>query len=235
MEKILVADDNKEITDLVETILVQEGYRVVKAYSGTEALEAFMEDMALVILDVMMPGMDGCEVCRNIRMKSQVPVLYLSAKGTDIDKVIGLSAGGDDYMVKPFSSIELVARVKALIRRYSYLVEKKNESKEEDSSLIYTACGLEIDIHARKVKKYEEEITLTKTEFDILALLATNKGTVFSTEEIFRQVWKERYYEGNNTVMVHLARLRDKIEDNTKDAKIIKNVWGVGYKIEKDK
>lgn len=228
MEKILVADDNIEITQLLEKILTQEGYCVIKAFSGVEAVEKFEPDMSLVILDVMMPQMDGCEVCRTIRSKSNVPVLYLSAKGTDVDKVIGLSAGGDDYMVKPFSQIELIARVKALIRRYSFLQKPRTE---ESNQLVVDT--LLIDEEAHKVTKCGKEISLTKTEYDILTLLARNAGRVFSTEEIFMQVWKEKYYEGNNTVMVHLARLRDKIEEDSKNAKIIKNVWGVGYKIDK--
>lgn len=237
MDKILVADDNKEITNLIEELLKSEGYEVVKAYSGTEAMERFAEDLSLVILDVMMPGIDGCEVCRNIRMMSRVPILYLSAKGTDIDKVIGLSAGGDDYMVKPFSSIELIARVKALIRRYTYFKEQDNkrdtgnDKDKEDKKKIHIDT-LTIDQDAHLVTKCSQEVSLTRTEYDILILLATNRGRVFSTEEIFKSVWKEKYYEGNNTVMVHLARLREKIEDNPRNAKIIKNVWGVGYKIE---
>ena len=227
MEKILVADDNKEITDLIETILEKEGYEVVKVYSGLQAVQQFEETMSLIILDVMMPEMDGYEVCQKIRQISQVPILFLSAKGTDIDKVVGLSSGGDDYMVKPFSAIELIARVRALIRRYHF-----SEKVQKDEKRLVVNDTLVIDMDARKVMKYGEEITQTKTEFGILALLAKNKGRVFSTEEIFKNVWEEKYYDGNNTVMVHLARLREKIEDNPRKAQIIKNVWGVGYKIE---
>ena len=225
---IMAVDDTHEITNLIEKILSAEGYRVVKAFSGEEALQKFEEDMVLIILDVMMPGMDGHEVCRQIRSKSNVSVLCLSAKGTDLDKVIGLSVGGDDYIVKPFSEIEFVARVKALIRRYQYSGTQSNEN-----SKIVIDNSLVIDIDSREVTKYGEKITVTKTEFDILSFLAVNRGQVFSSEDIFRNVWKEKYYEGNNTVMVHLARLRDKIEDDTKNARIIKNVWGIGYKIDK--
>lgn len=227
MNTILIADDNKEITDLIASLLESEGYEVVKAYSGNEALDKFTNQLVLCILDVMMPGLDGCEVCRHIREKSNVPILYLSAKGTDVDKVIGLSAGGDDYMVKPFSSIELIARVKALLRRYLYTKEKKTSIGN-----CITIDNIRINLESHKVMKYEEEINLTRTEYDILVLLATNRNRVFSTEEIFRYVWKEKYYEGNNTVMVHIARLRDKIEDNPRNARIVKNVWGVGYKVE---
>ena len=225
---IMAVDDTPEITNLIDKILSAEGYRVVKAFSGEEALQKFEEDMVLIILDVMMPGMDGHEVCRQIRSKSNVSVLFLSAKGTDLDKVIGLSVGGDDYIVKPFSEIEFVARVKALIRRYQYSGTQSNEN-----SKIVIDNSLVIDIDSREVTKYGEKITVTKTEFDILSFLAVNRGQVFSSEDIFRNVWKEKYYEGNNTVMVHLARLRDKIEDDTKNARIIKNVWGIGYKIDK--
>lgn len=227
MDCILVVDDNNEITDLIETILVQQGYEVVKAYSGIEAVERFDKTFSLIILDVMMPEMDGYEVCRRIRITSNVPVLFLSAKGTDIDKVIGLTVGGDDYLVKPFSKVEMVARVKALIRRYQFV-----QPVSMESHVITVSQILVVDLSAHTVKKYGEIINLTKTEFDILALLARNKGRVFGTEEIFRLVWKENYYEGNNTVMVHLARLREKIEDDTKNPQIIKNVWGVGYKID---
>lgn len=227
MNKILVADDNKEITDLIASLLENEGYEVIKVYSGKEAVAQFTDQIVLCILDVMMPEVDGCEVCRQIRQKSNVPILYLSAKGTDVDKVIGLSAGGDDYMVKPFSSIELTARVKALLRSYLYT----NENKSSTGRVITIDC-VRIDLNSHKVIKYDEEVKLTRTEYEILVLLATNRNRVFNTEEIFRSVWKEKYYEGNNTVMVHIARLREKIEDNPRNARIIKNVWGVGYKVE---
>lgn len=219
MYKVLVADDNKEITDLVGDILEKEGYELVKAYNGDEAIERFASDMSLVILDVMMPGKDGYEVCQLIRKQSHVPILFLSAKGTDFDKVVGLSSGGDDYMVKPFSTIELVARVRALIRRYNYIA-----NPTQNRNVITISDVITMDINSRKVTKYGNEIILTRTEFGILELLAKNKGRVFSAEEIFKSVWKEKYYEGNNTVMVHLARLREKIEDNPRKAQIIKNV-----------
>lgn len=227
MYKVLVADDNKEITELVGDILEKEGYELVKAYNGDEAIERFASDMSLVILDVMMPGKDGYEVCQLIRKQSHVPILFLSAKGTDFDKVVGLSSGGDDYMVKPFSTIELVARVRALIRRYNYIA-----NPTQNRNVITISDVITMDINSRKVTKYGNEIILTRTEFGILELLPKNKGRVFSAEEIFKSVWKEKYYEGNNTVMVHFARLREKIEDNPRKAQIIKNVWGVGYKID---
>lgn len=225
--KLLIVDDNSDIADLIEKILLPEGYQITKAYCGEEALKKFDKEMLLVILDVMMPGMDGYEVCRQIRTKSNVPILFLSAKGTDIDKVIGLSSGGDDYLVKPFSDIELIARVKALIRRYQFAMPTN-----ESNNVIQIKNSLTIDLDAHKVTKYGKIINLTKTEFEILSLLARKRGRVYSSEEIFQLVWQEKYFEGNNTVMVHLARLREKIEDNPKKAEIIKNVWGVGYKID---
>ena len=232
MARILVVDDNQEIIDLLENILGKEGFDVIKANSGIEALKIFSDEFSLVILDVMMPEMDGCEVCREIRKISNVPILYLSAKGTDVDQAIGLAAGGDDYIGNPFSSIELVARVKALIRRYTYFENMLLKGNIDNDKKVLKVDNLTVDLDAHKVMKYEEEVKLTKTEYDILVLLICNRGKVFSTEDIFKSVWKEKYYEGNNTVIVHLARLREKIEDNPRDAKIIKNVWGVGYRIE---
>ena len=188
MYKVLVADDNKEITELVGDILEKEGYELVKAYNGDEAIERFASDMSLVILAVMMPCKDGYEVCQLIRKQSHVPILFLSAKGTDFDKVVGLSSGGDDYMVKPFSTIELVARVRALIRRYNYIA-----NPTQNRNVITISDVITMDINSRKVTKYGNEIILTRTEFGILELLAKNKGRVFSAEEIFKSVWKEKY------------------------------------------
>ncbi|MCM3737032.1 response regulator transcription factor [Bacillus cytotoxicus] len=228
-QSILVVDDDKDIVQMIEVYLQQEGYKVVKAYDGEQALQLFSEhDIELAILDIMMPMMDGIEVCRRIREKYNIPVMFLSAKATDVDKVIGLSTGADDYIVKPFSVIELVARVKAQLRRYTYLnqtpvqmLEKKIQIRE-----------LEIDENSRKVLLYGEHINLTKTEYEILHLMATHPNRVFTLEEIYESVWREAAYESNNTVMVHLARLRGKIEANPQESKFIQNVWGVGYKIE---
>lgn len=228
-QSILVVDDDKDIVQMIEVYLQQEGYKVVKAYNGEQALQLFLEhDIELVILDIMMPIMDGIEVCRRIRENYNIPVMFLSAKSTDVDKVIGLSTGADDYMGKPFSVIELIARVKAQLRRYKYLnqtpvqmIEKKIRIRE-----------LEIDEASRKVLLYGEHINLTKTEYEILHLMAAHPNRVFTLEEIYESVWREAAYESNNTVMVHLARLRGKIEANLKESKFIQNVWGVGYKIE---
>ncbi|WP_242220954.1 response regulator transcription factor [Bacillus cereus group sp. BfR-BA-01380] len=228
-QSILVVDDDKDIVEMIEVYLQQEGYKVVKAYDGEQALQLFSEhDIELAILDIMMPMMDGIEVCRRIREKYNIPVMFLSAKATDVDKVIGLSTGADDYIVKPFSIIELVARVKAQLRRYTYLNRTPVQMLEKKIQI----RGLEIDENSRKVLLYGEYINLTKTEYEILHLMATHPNRVFTLEEIYESVWREAAYESNNTVMVHLARLRGKIEANPKESKFIQNVWGVGYKIE---
>ncbi|MDM5188122.1 response regulator transcription factor [Bacillus sp. DX4.1] len=228
-QSILIVDDDTDIVQLIEAYLKQEGYQVIKAYNGVEALQLLStNDVQLVILDIMMPAMDGIEVCRRIREKHSIPIILLSAKSTDVDKVIGLSTGADDYIVKPFSAIELVARVKAQIRRYTYLNQSSNHVHDTKIQI----KGLEMDERSRKVTLYGKAINLTKTEYDILHLLAKHRNRVFTLEEIFESVWGEAAYESNNTVMVHIARLRGKIEENPKESKIIQNVWGVGYKIE---
>ncbi|ENQ3107432.1 response regulator transcription factor [Bacillus cereus] len=228
-QSILVVDDDKDIVQMIEVYLQQEGYKVVKAYDGEQALQLLLEhDIELAILDIMMPIMDGIEVCRRIRKNYNIPVMFLSAKSTDVDKVIGLSTGADDYIGKPFSVIELIARVKAQLRRYKYL----NQTPVQMSEKKIQIRELEIDEASRKVLLYGEYINLTKTEYEILHLMATHPNRVFTLEEIYESVWREAAYESNNTVMVHLARLRGKIEANPKESKFIQNVWGVGYKIE---
>lgn len=228
-QSILVVDDDKDIVQMIEVYLQQEGYKVVKAYDGEQALQLLLEhDIELAILDIMMPIMDGIEVCRRIRKNYNIPVMFLSAKSTDVDKVIGLSTGADDYIGKPFSVIELIARVKAQLRRYKYL----NQTPVQMSEKKIQIRELEIDEASRKVLLYGEHINLTKTEYEILHLMATHPNRVFTLEEIYESVWREAAYESNNTVMVHLARLRGKIEANPKESKFIQNVWGVGYKIE---
>ena len=228
-QSILVVDDDKDIVQMIEVYLQQEGYKVVKAYDGEQALQLLLEhDIELAILDIMMPIMDGIEVCRRIRENYNIPVMFLSAKSTDVDKVIGLSTGADDYIGKPFSVIELIARVKAQLRRYKYL----NQTPVQMSEKKIQIRELEIDEASRKVLLYGEHINLTKTEYEILHLMATHPNRVFTLEEIYESVWREAAYESNNTVMVHLARLRGKIEANPKESKFIQNVWGVGYKIE---
>lgn len=227
--KILIVDDDGAIRNLIARQLTQEGYVTLTASSGIEAIQ-FMKSshISLVILDVMMNGMDGVETCRRIRQFSHVPILMLSAKDTDVDRTIGLTVGADDYLNKPYSSIELLARVRAQLRRAAFF-EDTQLPLEEDVLLIK---GLEIRRSERRVLLYGQEVSLTRKEFDILILLAQNPGKVFSLEELFERVWGEIYFESNNTVMVHIARLREKIDDKAREDKIIKNVWGVGYKIE---
>ncbi len=228
---ILVTDDEKEIADLLEIYLVSDGYHVFKAYNGQDALKIMDEqDISLAILDIMMPGMDGIELCREIRKTSHIPIIFLSAKSTDLDKILGLGCGADDYVTKPFNPLELTARVKSQLRRYTEFNSGVKESEENKQKI--TVRGLEIDKSTHVVKVDGEEIRLTPLEFDILWLLAESPGKVFSTDEIFRRVWNETVYEANNTVMVHIRRLRTKIKDDQRADKIITTVWGVGYKIE---
>lgn len=228
--QILVVDDDREIADLVEIHLVGDGYQVCKAYDAREGLEILeKEDIKLAILDIMMPGMDGIEMCRQIRGKSTIPIIMLSAKSADLDKIVGLSSGADDYVIKPFNPLELTARVKSQLRRYTTL----NPNSAMAASKEIFLENLSINKENHKVISYGRDVKLTPIEFDILYLLASNPGKVFSTEEIFERVWNEKMYEANNTVMVHIRRLREKIELNSRDARIIKTVWGVGYKIEK--
>lgn len=229
--KILVADDEKEIVELEELYLKEAGYEVFKAYDGKMALRLLAEEnIDLLILDVMMPGLDGVKVCKKMRETEKIPVIMVSAKGQEMDKIVGLQAGADDYMVKPFSPLELVARVKSQLRRAAYY----SEPKEQTCTQIIVK-HLKIDKERHQVFRFGDEVKLTPTEYDILLLLAENRGKVYSSEEIYRVLWKEKYYEGNNTVMAHMWRLREKIEENPKQPVIIETVWGVGYKIEADK
>lgn len=229
---ILVVDDEKEIAELVEIYLVSDGYKVFKAANAQEGFDILdREDIHLVLLDIMMPGMDGMEMCRKIRETNNIPIIMLSAKSTDLDKILGLGTGADDYVVKPFNPLELTARVKSQLRRYTQL-NPNSASREAEKNEI-SIRGLVINKDNHKVTVYDEEIKLTPIEFDILYLLASNPGKVFSTDEIFEKVWNEKVYEANNTVMVHIRRLRGKMKEDTRQNKIITTVWGVGYKIEK--
>ena len=226
---ILVVDDEKEIRDLLEINLRSEGYFVFKASSGKEALEILnKEEIHLIVLDVMMPDMNGLEVCKRIRVNNNIPILMLSAKVEDIDRILGIMTGADDYICKPFKSLELIVRIRALIRR-SYFLNSKIETSDD----IINIDNMIIDKKKHRVIVNENEVVLTSKEFEILYLLATNRGMVFSAEEIFEKVWKEKYYQSNNTVMVHMSRLKEKLEQNSYGDKIIHTVWGVGYKIEK--
>lgn len=226
--KILVVDDDDEIRNLLEICLTNEGFNVFKAFDGEDALNILeKESIQLIILDVMMPKLNGMEVCSIIRRNLNIPILMLSAKSEDMDKIQGIMTGADDYLTKPFNSLELVVRVKALLRRAYYF----NNASSSDN--IINIDTLTIDKNQHRVTINEEEVPLTSREFDILYLLAVNRGSVLSSEDIFRKVWKEDYFQSNNTVMVHMSRIRDKIEKYTNGQKVIHTVWGVGYKIEK--
>lgn len=230
MFNVLVIDDEIEIVELIEVYLNNEGYKVFKAYNGSDAINIInKEDVHVIILDVMMPKIDGFQLCMKIRKAYNVPIIMLSAKSQDMDKIQGLSTGADDYMTKPFNPMELIARVKSQIRRYMFLNEKSNEYNDID---IIEFKDITINKKNHKVLFLGKELKLTPTEYEILLLLGNNLGRVFSSEEIFKEIWKEKYFEGNNTVMVHMWRLREKIEENPKEPKIIETVWGVGYKIE---
>lgn len=227
---ILVVDDEKEIADLVEIYLVSDAYNVFKASNAQEGLDIMeKEDIHLVLLDLMMPGMSGMEMCSRIRETSNIPIIMLTAKSGDLDKIMGLGNGADDYVTKPFNPLELAARVKSQLRRYTQLNPSSSDTAEPEISI----RGLAINRENHKVMVDGEEVKLTPIEFDILYLLASNPGRVFSTDEIFEKVWNEKVYEANNTVMVHIRRLRGKMKEDLRQDKIISTVWGVGYKIEK--
>ena len=230
MEKanILVVDDDKEIAELVGIHLREEGYEVYKAYSGKEALEIFKQErIDLVILDVMMPVMDGNQVCSKIRDTSAVPIIMLSAKDAEMDMVSSLYQGADDYVTKPFRPMELMARVKSQLRRFQSL-----GGGEQENAGVIDLPNLWMDKRTRTVKVYDREVKLTPIEFDLLYLLASHPGQVFATDDIFEKVWKEKSFKMSNTVMVHIRRLRGKVEIDPRNAQIIKTVWGVGYKID---
>lgn len=225
---ILVLDDEKEIADLVELFLINEGYRVFKFYDSQSALQCIDSthlDMAL--LDVMLPDTDGFAILRKIREKGlRFPVIMLTARVEDRDKIIGLSMGADDYITKPFNPLEMVSRVKAQLRRYTFY---DNQQKNDN---VFDYAGLVVNKDTHKCTLYEKEIALTPIEFNILWLLCENAGKVVSAEDIFQQVWGEKYLDCSNTVMVHIRRIREKMNEPSRNPKFIKTVWGVGYKIE---
>ncbi len=228
---ILLVDDEKEIADLVELILTNEGYEVRKFYDAMAALCEVENNASidLAILDVMMPGVDGFTLCSKIRENYTYPIIMLTARVEDADKITGLAIGADDYVTKPFHMPELVARVKAQLRRYKrYSVIQENNTAD-----VIEVKGLFIDKKQHVVTLYDEPVNLTPTEFEILWLLCENAGKVVSSEKIFETVWKENYLDCNNTVMVHIRRLREKLKEPSRNPRIIKTVWGVGYKIEK--
>ena len=222
---ILIVEDDQEINNLISDALKKENYNVVQAFDGRQALEKYNDNFQLVILDLMLPYVDGIEVLRKIREKSNLPVIILSAKDEETDKVIGLSMGADDYMVKPFSVRELAARVKAQLRRYV----DYNGSEDENSILQHDE--LKLDTLNYKIFKNDEELNLTKKEFELLKLFLSNPNRVFTKAQIFNNVWENEYLNDDNTVMVHIKRLRNKIEDNPNSPKYIVTVWGIGYKL----
>lgn len=229
-QKILFADDDAEIREVLRLLLTGEGYQVVEASSGGEAVNLLDDSVDLIILDVMMPGMDGYSACAEIRRRSSAPVLFLTAKSQDSDKTLGFSMGGDDYLVKPFSYSELISRVKALLRRYYVYGSKQDEVPDA-----IQCCGgtIEIDPNQCMVRQNGQEVRLTDTEYRILYLLASHQKKVFSIQTIYESIWKEPYFYGsNNTVMVHIRNIRRKLGDDPQNSKIIQTVWGRGYRIE---
>lgn len=227
-EKILVVDDEPEIAELVEVYLSSEGFTVLKCYNGTQALELLtQENIDLAILDVMLPDISGFALCGEIRRKYNFPVVMLTAKAEDVDKITGLTIGADDYVTKPFNPLELMARVKAQLRRYT----RYNEA-ERNSGDVIDFNGLIIDRSTHQCWLYDRELALTPLEFDILWMLCENRGQVISAERLFETVWGEKYLDRNNTVMVHIRRLREKMGEPSRNPRFIKTVWGVGYKIE---
>lgn len=226
---IIVVDDEKEIRNLIGIYLENEGYKVIKAENGIKALEILeKEKIDLIILDIMMPDMDGIEACTKIREEKNMPIIMLSAKTEDMDKIWGLTAGADDYMTKPFNPLELIARVKSQLRRYKRF-NVQNAYINED---VIEIDELIINIATHEVKVGENKVRLTPREFDILELLSRNKGIVFSIEKIYERVWREEFLKSDNTVMVHIRKLREKIEEDPRKPKYVKTVWGVGYKVE---
>ena len=232
MQKILIVDDEKEIRDLIEIYLKSEGYETLKAADGVEALNILnKEEPDLIILDVMMPRMNGIDACLKIREERQMPIIMLSAKSEDVDKILGLNMGADDYLTKPFNPLELIARVKSQLRRF-YKLNPKVKAKEEEGNII-NIDDMKINLDTHEIFIGDNEVKLTPTEFDILVLLAKNKGKVFSIANIYESVWNQEFLESDNTVMVHIRKIREKTEENPRKPKFIKTVWGVGYKIEK--
>lgn len=229
--RILVVDDEKAIADLIEVILKDEGYEVSKLYDPRQVPECLEnEQVDLALLDIMMPGLNGFDLCRQIRQKHTFPIIMLTAKLEDMDKITGLACGADDYMTKPFNPLELIARVKAQLRRstrYNPAIQRIA------NSACYDYNGLHIELQTHTCTVLDEPIPLTPTEFKILWLLCKNAGAVVSSEQIFETVWGEDYLDSNNTVMVHIRRIREKLGESPKNARFIKTVWGVGYKVEK--
>lgn len=229
MTNILVCDDDKEIVEAIEIYLKQEGYNIIKAYDGIEAIAALKNnDIKLLLIDIMMPRLDGIKATLKIREYSSIPIIILSAKSEDVDKILGLNIGADDYITKPFNPLELVARVKSNLRRYTIL-----GNLNADNSTVYTAGGLIINDDTKEVSVDGDAVKLTPIEYNILLLLVKNQGKVFSINQIYENIWNEEAIGADNTVAVHIRHIREKIEINPKEPRYIKVVWGVGYKCEK--
>ena len=229
---ILVCDDDREIAGAIEIYLRNEGYNVFKAYDGVQALEiAGKQKLHLIIMDAMMPGMDGVQATMKIREEKNIPIIMLSAKSEDYDKITGLNVGADDYVTKPFNPLELMARVRSQIRRYMNLGSIQGEQQHEEG--VYCSGGLVVDDRQKLVTVDGEQVTVTPIEYGILKFLTENAGRVFSIGQIYEAVWNEPAYSPENTVAVHIRRIREKIEIDPKNPKYLKVVWGIGYKIEK--
>lgn len=231
MFNILVCDDDKEIVEAIEIYLRQEGYNMLKAYDGEEALKVLKreEKVDLLVIDVMMPRLDGIRATLKIREENSLPIIILSAKSEDADKILGLNVGADDYVTKPFNPLELVARVKSQLRRYT----KLGSTVVQNNNTVYTVGGLSIDDDLKEVTVDGEPVKLTPIEYNILLLLMKNQGKVFSIDQIYESIWNEDAIGADNTVAVHIRHIREKIEINPKEPRYLKVVWGVGYKIEK--
>lgn len=229
---ILIVDDDEEIRDLIETLLMNEGYTIWQAENGEQAITLMNADVDLVILDVMMPRITGYKVCRIIRESYNTPVLFLTAKGMDSDLTIGYSCGGDDYLTKPFSSAELLARIKGLLRRYQVYMGKESDAKKDT----YLLCG-DLKVHPafNEVFKADKELNLTEIEYQLLCLMLQYRGKIFTMQNLYESVWNEPFLSSSaNTVMVHIRKLRAKIEDDPKASNMVKTVWGKGYRVEKN-
>lgn len=231
MYNVLVVDDDKEIVKAIEIYLSKEEYNILKAYNGKQALEILKEnkDIHLIILDIMMPEMDGIETANTIRKDSAIPIIMLSAKSEDYDKIEGLNCGADDYVTKPFNPLELIARVNSQIRRYTHL----GSIAQKDEKNVYHSGGLYINDETKIVTVDGNEVKLTPTEYNILKFLTKNKGNVYSIEKIYKNVWEEECYGAENIIAVHIRHIREKIEINPREPKYLKVIWGIGYKIEK--
>ena len=230
MANILVCDDDKEIVDAIEIYLSQDGYKIYKAYDGEQAIQILdKEEIHLLIMDIMMPKLDGIRATLKIREYSSIPIIILSAKSEDTDKILGLNIGADDYICKPFNPLELVARVKSNLRRYTSLGSLTGENKA-----IYQVGGLVLNDDTKQVTVDDEPVKMTPIEYNILLLLMKNQGRVFSSNQIYESIWNEDAIGADNTVAVHIRHIREKIEINPKEPRYLKVVWGVGYKIDKE-